>query len=152
MKLNALSLTDYDAVVNLDTDMSIVGSIKPLFDCAAQGRFLTARGSMSGTNGGMFAVKPNKALLYDIMVKLANSVATEEDGWNNRGLAPQASYGSSCMQGFLYYFFYQRDSEHVDAGQVNPCDWTGAIFCIKKRGCKSPLRHKLICNDGRDEM
>merc|ERR1719230_1675677 len=123
MKLNAMSLTEYDAVVNLDTDMSVVGSIKPLFDCAAEGRFLTARGSMSGTNGGMFAAKPSKALLYDILVDLSTSVASEEDGWNRRGLAPQAKYGSSGLQGFLYYFFYQRDCEHVNAGQVDPCDW-----------------------------
>lgn len=155
MKLAALSLTEYDAVVNLDTDMSIVGSIQPLFDCAASGRFLTARGSMSGTNGGMFAVKPSKALLYDILIDLSTSVATEEDGWNGRGLAPQAKYGSSGLQGFLYYFFYQKEesNEHVLAGQVDPCQWTGAVFCDKKKTCKeSPLRHKIKCNDGKDDM
>jgi len=152
MKLNAMGLEDYDAVVNLDTDFSIIGSLRPLFDCAASGRFLTARGSISGVNGGMFAVKPSKSLLYDVLMDLTMSSSDDKTGWNSLGLAPGATYAQSGLQGFLYYYFYQRrrdpKHEHIVSGQVNPCDWTGAVFCDPVKACKTtPLVHKLKCTD-----
>lgn len=155
MKLHAMALEDYDAVVNLDTDMTVVGSLKPLFDCAASGRFLTARGSISGVNGGMFAVQPSRSLLYDMVIDLTLSQATEKSGWNNRGLAPDAKYGQAGLQGFLYYYFYQRGPylPTMQVGQVDPCLWTGAAFCNKDLTCKkSPLRHKIKCDDGKARL
>lgn len=145
MKLNALSLEKYDAVVNLDTDFSIHGSLKPLFDCAASGRFLTARGTISGVNGGMFAVRPSTKLLNHIVADLSQSTADDKRGWNMLGLAPGASYGQAGLQGFLYYYLYQRRSFLVQPGQLDPCEWTGAVYCPALTCTVSPLRHKIRC-------
>merc|ERR1712087_349384 len=49
IKLNAMSLTEYDAVLFYDTDVemrsSVEGPLFPLFDCAASGYFLTTPAS-----------------------------------------------------------------------------------------------------------
>jgi len=150
MKLHAIGLEDYDAVVNLDTDFSVHGSLRPLFDCAASGRFLTARGSISGVNGGMFVVRPSKGLLQDLIAELRVSSASETEGWNGRGLAPGARWGQAGLQGFLYYYFYQRGPSRKGAlpGQVDPCLWTGAIFCKLSTCGVAPLRHKIRCPPG----
>jgi len=150
MKLNTLGLEEYDAIVNLDTDITIHGSLRPLFDCAASGRFLTARGSISGVNGGMFAARPSKALLKEVLADLQVSSASEQNGWTLMGLAPGARYDQAGLQGFLYYFFYQRESSTklVTPGQVDPCSWTGAIFCKVSACAITPLRHKIKCPAG----
>merc|ERR1719160_2302800 len=108
MKLHAISLTQYDAVILLDNDVSVRGSLKSLWDCAASGKLLTTRGTWSNVNGAFLAVKPNVELFERMLAVLQNStVSSGPEGWNGYGWGP-VHKDDFRMQGFMYHFFHQR--------------------------------------------
>ena len=67
-----LSLLDYDSVINLDNEATISGApgaLRPIFDCAAGGRFITSVSADAQVQGGMFAARPS-ALLFEEMQRV----------------------------------------------------------------------------------
>jgi len=142
MKLHALTLYEYDAVINLDNDVSISDQpeqLRHLFDCAASGHFLVSRGSYSEINAGFFAVRPQRQLFFDMVGELQTASATRHTGWSDLGWGPLHKIDDYRMQGFLYYYFYQRGTSWVEVAFLHPCTWTGPRFC----GCyETVLQHK----------
>jgi len=142
MKLHALTLYEYDAVINLDNDVTIGDrpeDLKRLFDCAASGQFLVSRGSYSEINAGFFAARPQRQLFFDMVAELQVVSADKHRGWNDLGWGPLHKANDYRMQGFLYYYFYQRGSPWVEIAFLHPCTWTGPKFC----NCyETALQHK----------
>jgi hypothetical protein len=57
IRLHAFNLLEYAAVVYFDFDVTLVGDVRPLLQCAATGEFLMTEGSfMSPLNAGMMAL------------------------------------------------------------------------------------------------
>ena len=85
MKLHALGLHEYDAVLVVDNDFAPAGpwsDFGPLFDCAAEGRLLTTRASYSAVNGALVAAPPSAALLAELLGALATATVGD-DGWGD---------------------------------------------------------------------
>ena len=59
IRLHALNLTEYDAVLYVDTDVQIVGDIQPLLRCAASGEFMMTEGSGAPMNAGFMVRNTN---------------------------------------------------------------------------------------------
>ena len=156
MKLNAISLTEYDAVINLDSDMKVRGDLRPLFDCAASGYMLTARSRRCSVSGGFFAVKPQAALLDDMLASLSDASVNNAQGWNRRGWGLRHKTNDFRVQGFLHYYLYQLGPPvgTVKQEQIHPCEWSdGAVPCTSLYGpitCKKlVLDHKMDCDGDR---
>lgn len=134
MKLNALGLeADYDAVLILDLDTFPAprGSLVPLLECAARGHVLTVRAWDTSVLGAFIAAPPRTRVLRSMLDELAAATVTRECGWQQRGWAPLSSRFEMRVQGFLYYFFYQKarpEQVQRETGllprPVDPCVWS----------------------------
>ena len=62
IRLHVFNMTAYDAVAYIDTDISIVGDVMPLLDCAATGEFMMTQGLHAPLNAGVMALRPNEEL------------------------------------------------------------------------------------------
>mmetsp|Transcript_20192 Transcript_20192/g.63777 ORF Transcript_20192/g.63777 Transcript_20192/m.63777 type:complete len:363 (-) Transcript_20192:255-1343(-) len=133
MKLHAWGMEEYHGVLFLDLDVVPApgATLLPLLQCASTGRFLTTRGNHSSVNAAFMAFRPSRAVLGEMMDELSRAEVSHVCGWNNLGWgavhADRVKYDAR-MQGFLYYFFYQRPTEKVSATGVEPravnfCEW-----------------------------
>ena len=89
-KLHAFGLEQYDAVAMVDSDLVVVpnASLRPLFDCAASGYAMSARGTGSGSNAGLVVLRPSLAFKHNLLALLASSTVSDEAGWNGAGWGP----------------------------------------------------------------
>ena len=135
MKLHAFGMTRYDAVLLVDTDVRIArnASLAPLLGCAADGYFLSTRGTHSACdrprprffrrgararasptgraarlNGGHLAFPPSAELLRRALAELRTATLSKTQGWNHAGWGPFHAKYDARMQGFLYWLFHQR--------------------------------------------
>lgn len=124
-RLNAFRLTEYDAVIVYDRDVSIFGDLTDVFRCAALNTFLTSSGPLSPLNLGFIAFKPNLGLLRAAELFVAESDYMMHDkksrplpngafagGWDNIGFVPFGRHfiGGNCGQG-LYWSLYYKNGE-----------------------------------------
>lgn len=110
MRLHALALDDYDAVVFYDQDVEFQGDMTPVLKCAARGYFISASGGVGEPfNVGFFALRPDKRLLRAAEIFGASVNFTVETGWGNCGFRPSGSkfVGAECGQGFFHTLFYK---------------------------------------------
>lgn len=147
MRMQVFGLTQYDAAIYVDTDIEVLGDMRPLFDCAASGFFLCARDKFAAVNSGFFAVKPQKRLMDDMLEVLSTSTASKR-GWNGWPLGPQSKVGQVEMQGFLFHYMLQRGPlpSTVVPVQIEPCKWTGAGMCKNYWCPELVLNHKQDCS------
>ena len=89
-KLHAFGLEQYDAVAMVDSDLVVVpnASLRPLFDCAASGYAMSARGTGSGSNAGLVVLRSSLAFKHNLLALLASSTVSDEAGWNGAGWGP----------------------------------------------------------------
>ena len=117
IKLHVLNLTKWKAALYIDSDVTIIKKegVKNILQCAASGRFLTAKGSTGApVNFGMFATATSEQALLAFMWYSRHALWTKEGlqqykgGWDNAGAWPTkggfAGYG--CDQGIVWTFFY----------------------------------------------
>lgn len=128
VKLEAFSL-NYDQVLFLDVDVTLVKSPEVLFHCDAD--LMYAAGPFSPLNGGMFVLKPNKRL-YSHMIQTLKRVShtyTQELCYEGLGCGPckkldnQSPYcvGKEGPQGFLHYYFVKRGNVRLTVHQISSC-------------------------------
>jgi hypothetical protein len=116
IRLHAMNMTEYDALVYFDFDITITGDIMPLLKCAATGELLMTEGGASPLNTGVMALKPSPAILemllwfsaratYDRNVTL---IQQRKGAWDNTGAAPgvRPFPGMGCGQGLLWTALY----------------------------------------------
>jgi len=84
VRLNALTLTEYDAVLVLDSDVHFYGDVRPILRCASRNFMLTTSGPMSPLNLGVWAFKPNAALLETSMAFAKAATYTKNGGGGSR--------------------------------------------------------------------
>jgi len=132
MKLHAFALEPYDVVALMDSDIQIAenASLRPIFDCAAAGYFLSTRSSGSAVNGGFIVSRTSRALKDRLVRELSHATVLRTSGWNGVGWGPFHVKFDARMQGFMYYFFHQRGPAHQIAAegygwpaQVDACIW-----------------------------
>ncbi|CAK9089888.1 Protein TANC1 [Durusdinium trenchii] len=110
MRLHALGLDEYDAVVFYDQDVEFQGDMTPVLHCAARGYFISASGGVGEPfNVGFFALRPSKKLLRAAEIFGANVNFSIETGWGDCGFLPSGSkfVGAECGQGFFHTLFYK---------------------------------------------
>eukprot|EP00041_Stephanoeca_diplocostata_P031983 m.1011390 g.1011390 ORF g.1011390 m.1011390 type:complete len:697 (-) comp24062_c0_seq11:3705-5795(-) len=119
VRLNALRLIEYDAVVVLDSDELVNGDVLPLLKCAARNYMLTASGPMSPVNLGVWAFKPDLALLDTTLDFLRSvdyyDVKAQIGGWDWIGFRPSGGgfVGDDCGQGLLWALFYKNGERNT---------------------------------------
>lgn len=120
LKLQAFALTEFDAVMFLDSEVLVMRNIDHLFRCTPT-YFLTTSGPIEGLNGGFFVVRPSMELFQKTEQLLLHANFTKETGWDYQGYPPfdgepfpgpnrvgkVFTNGAEGPQGFLYYLFYQ---------------------------------------------
>jgi len=117
IRLHAFSLLEYAAVAYFDFDVTLVGDLLPLLQCAATGEFMMTEGSfMSPLNAGMMALQPSKELFEMNLWYAKHAVYTDnitdfknfKGGWDGGGAIP--GYwpfpGLGCGQGYLWTLMY----------------------------------------------
>ena len=147
MKLHALGLQEYDAVLVVDNDFAPAGpwsDFGPLFDCAAEGRLLTTRASYSAVNGALVAAPPSAALLAELLGALATATVGD-DGWGDaHSWGPfrkaRSRVSQARVQGFLYWYYHQQRGVKttIDARQVDACVWN-LQRGVAKRLCRDDI-------------
>ena len=147
MKLHALGLQEYDAVLVVDNDFAPAGpwsDFGPLFDCAAEGRLLTTRASYSAVNGALVAAPPSAALLAELLGALATATVGD-DGWGDaHSWGPfrkaRSRVTQARVQGFLYWYYHQQRGVKttIEARQVDACVWN-LQRGIAKRLCRDDI-------------
>ena len=125
IRLHALNLTEYDAVMYVDSDVQIIGDIQPLLRCAASGEFMMTEGSGAPMNAGFMALKPEPRLLELAMWFAARAdfsidkpeLRTLHGGWGDGSAWPALGSwpGFACGQGFLWTVFYGNGLGVVNA-------------------------------------
>lgn len=106
-KLTAWTLTQYDRVMMLDSDLQFIGNVDHLLQCTAD-VFLASPGFQSPLNGGMWVLRPSLTTYYDMVKMLTGSTAhayTNELHWGNLGLQ-RYHVGAEGPQGFMLYYFF----------------------------------------------
>lgn len=161
LKIVLWNLTQYDTIVSLDIDVTLLVPIDAIFDprpgCGlVEDDFadaLYSPGPGSPWNGGFFVARP-KRRTYESMLHVLRTATFDVDGaWNGAGpgpcspgiagvagLTPGQHYchGMATLQGFLYYFFVQR-SENTTVRKLPYCffDYQG----VQCRFCVQQYRH-----------
>eukprot|EP00040_Diaphanoeca_grandis_P027886 m.159726 g.159726 ORF g.159726 m.159726 type:complete len:544 (+) comp31152_c0_seq2:208-1839(+) len=127
IRLNAFRLTQYKAVVVIDTDVTIIGDVTPLFQCAAQNKIITASGNLSPLNLGVIALQPSDATFRAIEMFGSHVSYNKTTGWDNAGHAPMRSdyIGSGCGQGYYWTLFYQN-GERIETSRAMELAWKAA--------------------------
>mmetsp|Transcript_12506 Transcript_12506/g.18671 ORF Transcript_12506/g.18671 Transcript_12506/m.18671 type:complete len:535 (+) Transcript_12506:14-1618(+) len=120
LKLHAWTLTEYDRVLQLDTDIMFHQNFDELFEYDTT--LVWTHGALGGTerlNGGFLVVRPNLEH-YDEMVEIIKSGDFRGgSGW--RGKCCWV-YGGRTIQGILpYYYLYEQMSaqQEVDRCKYN---------------------------------
>uniref|UniRef100_A0A7S0CN35 Hexosyltransferase n=1 Tax=Amorphochlora amoebiformis TaxID=1561963 RepID=A0A7S0CN35_9EUKA len=123
LKLHVWTLTEYDRVIQLDTDILFHRNFDELFEYDST--LVWTHGGLGGSermNGGFLVVRPNPSH-YDAMVEIIKSGDFRGgQGW--RGKCCWV-YGGRTIQGILpYYYLY----EQVDAHQeVDRCKYNNMV-------------------------
>ncbi|KAH8051625.1 hypothetical protein JL720_15113 [Aureococcus anophagefferens] len=131
MKLHALGLQEYDAVLVVDNDFAPAGpwsDFGPLFDCAAEGRLLTTRASYSAVNGALVAAPPSAALLAELLGALATATAC----------------GACCGDSEEFFYGAKKKGKTcaaLAAKEPGPRE----KVCKKKKGKKIDVKAKEAC-------
>ena len=116
IRLHALKLTEYHAIMYVDMDVQIIGDIRPVLQCAASGEFMMTEGSGAPMNAGFMALKPEQRM-FDLATWFAANADFSADkpvlhtlhgGWGGGSAWPALGTwpGFSCGQGFLWTLFY----------------------------------------------
>ena len=172
IKLHALTLSTYDAVVMYSNLVQIQGDLLPLLRCAATGRFLATQGGFGEPlNPGFFAVRPDKRLLQAAMIFAREATFAPATGWANGGYAPKEGYyvGAECGSGFLHTLLYKRgrkavklaqdalvraglDASGVQAELLDMCIWNyqTSSGCRQDFNCSRVIAHQLPLEKGSD--
>ena len=111
MRLHALGMDEYNAVVFYDQDVEFQGDMTAVLKCAAKGYFLSASGGVGEPfNVGFFALRPDKRLLRAAEYFGGNVTFTVETGWGKCGFRPSGNkfVGAECGQGFFHTLFYKK--------------------------------------------
>lgn len=117
IRLNALALDEYDAVLVLDSDVTFYGDVRPILRCASRNFMLSTSGPLSPMNLGVWAFKPS-AGLRDTAVAFGKTAVyqkrgdggSQSGGWSSVGFAPAGGefVGAACGQGFVWTLFYKN--------------------------------------------
>ncbi|CAE7245947.1 TANC1 [Symbiodinium necroappetens] len=111
MRLHALGMDEYNAVVFYDQDVEFQGDMTAVLKCAAKGYFISASGGVGEPfNVGFFALRPDKRLLRAAEFFGANVTFTVATGWGRCGFLPSGNkfVGAECGQGFFHTLFYKK--------------------------------------------
>eukprot|EP00041_Stephanoeca_diplocostata_P037326 m.1406802 g.1406802 ORF g.1406802 m.1406802 type:complete len:807 (-) comp25014_c1_seq1:136-2556(-) len=106
-KLTAWTLTQYERVMMLDSDLQFIGNVDHLLQCTPD-VFLASPGFQSPLNGGMWVLEPSMQTYQDMIEMLTGSTAhvyTNELHWGNFGLQ-RYHVGAEGPQGFMLYYFF----------------------------------------------
>ena len=131
----------------------------------------------SQVQGGMFAARPDGALLADMLRVLSAANVTREGGWGGAGWPARHKANDFRMQGFLYHYLYGRagstGGSRAPAGrvgggelgggggggggalvrpvQVNTCLWLGPDgWCPVETCALRAINHKAqVCSGPR---
>eukprot|EP00040_Diaphanoeca_grandis_P033198 m.202887 g.202887 ORF g.202887 m.202887 type:complete len:679 (+) comp32838_c0_seq1:506-2542(+) len=119
IRLHAWRLVEYDAVIVIDTDYTVMGDMGPIFRCAAQNYVVTTSGPLSPLNLGFVALKPDNRTMHAIEMYGASVDYTKETGWAGAGFKPSGGQfiGAGCGQGYLWTFFY-KNGERVESEPI----------------------------------
>ena len=105
-KMEVWSLIKYKYIFLLDWDIRILQNINELFYCMESDYydFLGTNGIYGPLNGGMWILKPNLNIYYEIKYLLKYGNYTNENGWFNSNI--EHFYGAETNQGFGFWYFF----------------------------------------------
>lgn len=107
IKLVPWSLTAYESIIFMDTDMLVLQNIDHLFDLDYD--FIYTDGRISPLNSGLFVLRPNLTTLYGLQQFVYNAYFNIYDGWYKMGRVKK-HYAIEVCQGILYYFFVKSQA------------------------------------------
>lgn len=170
IRLHALALDQYDAVLYYDSDVELRADVTPLLRCAATGRLLTTTGANVPLNMGTFAVRPDPKLLQTALNFAQRASFNSTSGWAGAGFKPSTAkfFGAECGQGFFHTLFYKKNNPEVqlafqqvgnetallEASMVDRCVWNyqGTKDCLPDFDCAQiRAHHKFMASQKNDE-
>lgn len=110
-KLLPWSLTDFDNIIFMDTDMLVLKNIDHLFHNNYD--FMYTDGRISPLNSGLFVAKPNLTTFYGLQHFIYSGDFATNSGWFNMG-RKHKHYAIEVCQGVFYYYFIQSKKFSVE--------------------------------------
>lgn len=110
-KLIPWTLTDYNKVIFLDTDMLVLQNIDHLFNQNYD--FIYTDGRISPLNSGLFVAKPDLTTFYGLQHFVYSGDFIIDSGWYNMG-RKKYHYAIEVCQGIFYYYFVKSNKFKVD--------------------------------------
>lgn len=140
VRLHAFQLTQYDAVIYTDNDISFTPLLVDMFVAADFFDLFISTGGGIGEplNVGFFAAKPSKKIFNALMKYSELANYDEKTGWGEAGWKPAGGYyvGGECGQGFWRTFFYRKDDPIVKQAYEE-----GGGFCLNRKFLKDDHKH-----------
>jgi len=144
LKLHAWKLTEYDRVLQVDSDIMFHRNFDELFEYDTT--LVWTHGALGGSerlNGGFLVVRPNPAH-FDEMVEVIKS----GDFRNGRGWRGKCCwvYGGRTIQGIVpYYYLYDKTEDHYE---VDRCKYNNMVEidrCKTWRFSNVSSNHFTVC-------
>ena len=101
-KFYCWTLSDYDKVLFLDSDMLVRKNLKPLFDLDYD--FVYSDGPASPLNSGMFLLKPCPKTFESLRAMVMKGDFSESQGWNGLGRKHEFFNAMDVCQGIFFYY------------------------------------------------
>jgi hypothetical protein len=110
IRLQVWNMTEYRAVVYIDSEVHLINHIELALRCAATGKLLMTAGPLAPLNAGVMFVKPESGL-FEAAVWFASQAKfheSKEGGWDNATSFPKPGgfVGFGCGQGFIWSLLY----------------------------------------------
>ena len=159
-KLAAWTLEEYGRVVVLDSDAVPRASLAELFSCRGDEVLFTS-GPWAPFNTGMFALRPSREDLREMLRSLVGSTYDDRSGWGGvkyRGWNQESSswtngwkaVGAEGPQGFLHWYWAVQRPER--SRRLNGCvyNYIQTFMCPRKAlvselNAHAKVVHKLFC-------
>jgi hypothetical protein len=107
-KFYCWTLTGYDKVLFLDSDMLVRKNLSSLFNLDYD--FIYSDGPASPLNSGMFLLKPCLKTFESLRSMVLKGDFSESRGWNGLGRKHEFFNAMDVCQGIFYYYFTQMNS------------------------------------------
>lgn len=105
MRIHALGLVQYSAVLVVDGSMIIKSDISKILRCAAQNRILFTNSVITPLSSGILAVRPSKEI-FSSALYFAKTVNLNENRWiEDRSIGSFKSH--ECGTGFFWAMFFE---------------------------------------------
>lgn len=150
MKLYAYTLTNFDRVLHLDTDMYIRGNIDQLFENKYEKySLLYTNSTLSGEilSGGFLLIQPSMEIFEELKSIVRSGNFTRSKGWNNSGIGK--SWGGETVQGVIPYYYLHQANSKQNALLLDRCVWNrqGSEFCENSNTSiyDAKVVHMTIC-------